>query len=96
MRMEFRLLSGQVVGGVNWPVPARTVTELRDQAKTALAGFYEGDERAFWPKSAFAHNAAEEVAILGANGETIASYSVKDMSHDTKRSLVESKTAAQR
>ena len=89
MRMELRRLSGEVIGILPWPGQVASAKEVEAQAKTALAGFYEGDDHVFWPKQRFASNAPEEVRIISDGGDIVAIYTVNDMAEDTKRSLVE-------
>lgn len=88
MHMEYRRLTGEVVGRIGWSGLTATREEYREHAKTALFGFYEKDERSFWPKAEHAPNAAEEVVIIDSNGEQIAGYTIKDMIADTGLRLI--------
>jgi len=58
-----------------------------EQAKEALASFYEGNEHFFWPKREFAPNAPEEVRIINDYGIVVAKYDIHNLGADTKRSL---------
>jgi hypothetical protein len=92
MRMELRRLTGEVIGNLPWPGQVGSTQEVKAQAKAALAGFYEGDDRLFWPKQRFASNAPEEIRIVSDGGDIVATYTVNDMAEDTKRSLAERKS----
>jgi hypothetical protein len=91
MRMEFRRLTGTVIFETAWPAQDEPVTELNEQAKEALTGFYEGNEHSFWPKKEFAPNAPEEVRIIDEYGFVVAKYDIRDLGADTKRSLADVK-----
>ena len=66
MRMEFRKLDGEetfphkLLAESFDPKPG----ELLQFAKNSLNGFYEGDERVFWPKPKHISRAPEEVRIV--------------------------------
>jgi formylmethanofuran dehydrogenase subunit D len=85
MRMEFRRLTGELVGQLPWPAQVTSADELRTKAREALAGFYESNELEFWPRERFAANAPEEVRIVSETGEIVVSYTIKDFTADTGR-----------
>jgi hypothetical protein len=45
--MEFRRLVGTVIFETTWPGQDEPGTEFDEQAKEALASFYEGNEHSF-------------------------------------------------
>jgi hypothetical protein len=87
MRMEFSRLTGIFVSQRPWPVNGRSTAELFEEARDALAEFYEGDEYSIWPKMEFAPNAPEQVQIVGASGAVIVEYGLGDLLADTGRCL---------
>lgn len=86
MQMEFVSPTGEVVGAITWPAERVTRKALKHQARTALAGFYLGNGRSFWPRKA---NVPQQVRIVDAGGKVIVAYSARDLATDTRRSLCE-------
>jgi hypothetical protein len=93
MRVEFRRLIGTVLEERPWPILAVNSDELRKEAAALLGGFYESDEREFWPKKKFIQKTPEEVRIMDSAGKILARYDVWDLIDDTGRKLVDSRDA---
>jgi hypothetical protein len=54
-------------------------------------GYYEGDDRFFWPKPAYGDKAPQRVRIVDGSGTVLSRYNLYDLSDDTGRELVDSK-----
>jgi hypothetical protein len=89
MRIEFRRLDGAIIGGMPWTGSVASDKELKSQAKSILSRFYEGDERQFWPKRQFGANPPQVVSVLSSDGALLASYSIRDLSEETARTLAD-------
>jgi hypothetical protein len=88
VKMEFRRLTGKpMFDDRPWQTDGVEISKLREHAKDALASFYTGNDRAFWPKEQFRDKAPEEIRIVDAAGEVVARYDIRDMIADTKRQL---------
>ena len=83
--MEFLRLSGEVVGDIAWPRQTSTPDELKQQAKTALSGFYISNKTCFWPRKP---NAPEQIKIVNGKGKTVVTYTINNLILNTGRSLV--------
>ena len=60
-------------------------------ARDILMGYYEGDDRFFWPKPSYGDKAPQGVHIVDDSGTVLSRYNVYDLSDDTGRELVDSK-----
>ena len=94
MRMEFSRMTGVFIYQKAWPVDGRSTDELLTDARRALAGYYESDEYAFWPKGEFASNAPEHVRLVDSSGAIVIEYDLVEMAAESRRSLITGKTAS--
>jgi hypothetical protein len=82
MRIELWRLNTHDIGGSG---PEDALAEL---ARDILMGYYEADDRSFWPKPSYGNNAPQEVRIVNDSGELLSRYNVQDVIEDTRRELV--------
>jgi hypothetical protein len=87
MQIRFKNRHGEIVETVAADEIPQTKERLQDLAKAGLAGFYEWDERAFWPKPDFRHNAPHVAELSDASGALLYVYSIADLVRDKKRHL---------
>ena len=87
MRMEFSRMNGMFLSQRPWPADGRSTVALLEEARNALASFYEGDEYSFWPKRLYAPNAPERVQIIDPDGAVIVEYGLDDFLCDSGRCL---------
>ena len=83
MRMEFSRMSGHFVSQRPWRVDRRSLAILFDEARDALASFYEGDEYSVWTKIEFFPNAPEQVHLIDSGGAVVIEYSLVDLLADS-------------
>jgi hypothetical protein len=88
MRMEFSRMTGVFLSQKAWPVDGKSTDELVIEAKHALAGFYDGDEYAFWPKDEYGSNAPEHVRLVDSTGAIVVEYDLAELAAESKRSLI--------
>jgi hypothetical protein len=91
MRVELWRLSDERpfnTHDVGVPVSQDGLAEL---ARDILMGYYEGDDRFFWPKPAYGDKAPQGVRIVDGSGTVLSRYNLYDLSDDTGRELVDSK-----
>jgi len=93
MRMEFSRMTGIFISQRAWPVDGKSTDELVTDAKGALAGFYDSDEYAFWPKAEFASNAPEHVRLVDSTGAIVVEYDLTDLTAESRRSLIAGRSA---
>ena len=94
MRMEFSRMTGLFISQKAWPIEGKSTDDLVTDARRALAGFYDGDEYAFWPKEEYASNAPEHVRLVDATGAILVEYDLAELAAESKRSLIAGKNAS--
>jgi hypothetical protein len=94
LRMEFSRMTGVFISQRAWPVDGKSTDELVTDAKHALAGFYEGDEYAFWPKKEYASNTPEHVRLVDSTGAIVVEYDLAELAAESKRSLIAGRSAS--
>jgi len=94
MRMEFSRMTGIFISQRAWPVDGKSTDELVTDAKNALAGFYDVDEYAFWPKEQYASNAPEHVRLVDSTGAIVVEYDLAELAAESKLSLIAGRGAS--
>ncbi|HLZ79120.1 MAG TPA: hypothetical protein VKQ09_07255 [Sphingomonas sp.] len=89
MKLELLRLSGQPVCKDLWrSAPDISVDYVDEIVKDELLSFYDGNDRAFWPKPQYGQWAPEVVKIVEDDGELLTKYDINDLAEDTGRKLV--------
>ena len=88
MRLELLRRTGQPVLKELWRSAGDVPVDYLDECvKDELTGFYDGNDREFWPKPEFGEGAPEVARIVDEDGDVLAEYDVDDLAEDTGRSL---------
>ena len=94
MRVELWRLSDERpfnTHDVGVPVSRDGLAELARDILMGYYGYYEGDDRFFWPKPSYGDKAPQGVRIVDDSGKVLSRYNVYDLSDDTRREPVDSK-----